>query len=85
MDDGSKDFSEKICDEYKLRDKRITFIHLANYYVAMDVHFGDVQIYDVSSEKFLSLVKIRPYGQFSGLCFFAHISKGIFRLFSSGT
>ena len=60
---GADKKERKLATEFAKRKglKLVTFIHLANHYVAADVHFGDVQIYDVSPEKFLSLVKYAKY------------------------
>lgn len=60
---GADKKERKLATEFAGRKglKLVTFIHLANHYVAADVHFGDVQIYDVSPEKFLSLVKYAKY------------------------
>ena len=53
----------KLATEFAKRKglKLVTFIHLDNHYVVADVHFGDIQIYDVFPEKFLSLVKYAKY------------------------
>ena len=60
---GADKKERKLATEFAKRKglKLVTFIHLANHYVAADVHFGDIQIYDVSPEKFLSLVKYAKY------------------------
>ena len=60
---GADKKERKLATEFAKRKglKLVTFIHLANHYVAADVHVGDIQIYDVSPEKFLSLVKYAKY------------------------
>ena len=41
--------------------KLVTFIHSTNHYMSADTNFGDIQVRDISPERFLSLIKHADY------------------------
>jgi glycosyltransferase involved in cell wall biosynthesis len=73
VDDGSKDNSGKICDEYALGDKRIVVIHQENAGLGMARNTG----LNICTGKYLTFVDSDDYidadmiqALFEGLCFY---------------